>query len=706
MDQLAETLQVARFNEVVEIQVEEQTIFLKATVDINNGGIQWRQIEPGRELSAHLQTKKWFFPMLNDEARNKYYEQAIEKATDHLLSNLHSKEENKDSPTKIHVLDIGAGSGLLSMMIARKLASAQILSLEMSTSMAIIARRVVEDNIKHFGRDTEIKVVTEHSTNQTLKEKPQLCVSELLESGLLGEGVIPTLRDAWKRLLAPDAIMIPQRAHVFVAAVQGEWIESLHGPRDSSWVSLSVDQFGTRMIDASGVIFPLHALHVVKPRDYLSESKKALSISLQRDDLLAGRAMSNTINVSCIRDGWVHGFLIWWHLELWEGITYSLEPGEEPWQDHWHPCIHPLREAIQVRQGDSLDIKVTHDDNRIFVTVCDVTCPKRQRLDCGERLISPERSLQLSDHERIDFFKNAIDAAIAVKGQNATILDLSDFSLCAAIAGRSCGARRVFSLESCYGELPVTAARVCQMGNKLPLTSETTFEILQCQAEQLTIEVIGGEGVGIVVAEPYYQVLEGWHVQEALNYYCLIRSLFKRGVIAAGFVAVPAVCRIMACAIESEDLRQAYRAAGDSKAASCESICGLDHSSINQHGCNFQGYDMSLCIWQYKHKQLSPNVELARLDYCQPAEGSKQTSASSLFETKGCFDALLIWLEFECSNIEISPLSTVHTKSYRQCVRRLNSSKHVGSTSELKVKTTLLCESVDNSFEIELSVIP
>jgi hypothetical protein len=49
-----------------------------------------------------------------------------------------------------------------------------------------------------------------------------LCTSELLESGLLGEGVLPALRDVWARQLNSNtAIVIPRRARIFALPVEG-----------------------------------------------------------------------------------------------------------------------------------------------------------------------------------------------------------------------------------------------------------------------------------------------------------------------------------------------------------------------------------------------------------------------------------------------------------------------------------------------------
>ena len=48
-----------------------------------------------------------------------------------------------------------------------------------------------------------------------LPRRADLLTSELLDSTLLAEGVLPTVRDAWRRLLRPGAAVLPAGARVW-----------------------------------------------------------------------------------------------------------------------------------------------------------------------------------------------------------------------------------------------------------------------------------------------------------------------------------------------------------------------------------------------------------------------------------------------------------------------------------------------------------
>ncbi len=48
-----------------------------------------------------------------------------------------------------------------------------------------------------------------------LPNSADILVTEIFDSVLLGEGVLPTLQHAWECLLAPHAVIVPDRAVVY-----------------------------------------------------------------------------------------------------------------------------------------------------------------------------------------------------------------------------------------------------------------------------------------------------------------------------------------------------------------------------------------------------------------------------------------------------------------------------------------------------------
>eukprot|EP00984_Skeletonema_dohrnii_P003920 scaffold1349_cov74-Skeletonema_dohrnii-CCMP3373.AAC.3 len=280
---IAQAIQSARYNEAVvvtinsndddgtnnnEQQQQSREIVLVACLDSENGGIIWKNAatnatSPSTSTTStathnddvgivrHLRTKRWALPMLNDHRRNEMYNTAIRSACRQKVAeknsrnnnnnnnnNNNDKDDNKSSNNDdvVRILDIGSGSGLLAMMGARYTLDAiqekdddgtstkhvkdvRVTSVEMASAMARLARMTIKAN----DLDSNIKVVENHSMDEnfSLDQKADMCTSELLESGLLGEGVIPSIRDAWSRHLKDDAVVIPRRARVIAVLVEG-----------------------------------------------------------------------------------------------------------------------------------------------------------------------------------------------------------------------------------------------------------------------------------------------------------------------------------------------------------------------------------------------------------------------------------------------------------------------------------------------------
>ena len=322
-------------------------------------------------------------------------------------------------------------------------------------------------------------------------------------------------------------------------------------------------------------------------------------------------------------------------------------------------------------------------------------------------LVSCDRACQLNDTSRIRSLWNGIKYALSCKSNgmvgeegsdsNAVVLDISDFSLCGIIAALL-GASNVTSLETSSNEnIPMASARVAQIANNLPLPIPATtsisidakgeddnivinendkkknvFQIVQCHAEHLSLDILGGKPANVVVAEPYYEILEGWHLQEALNYYYLLRSLKSRGLISpattSGFVSVPSYARVMGCTIQATELSTAYKR--------CDpELMGFNHDVINQYGNRFHEYDLSLPMWNYNYDVLSDGIELARIEYDGTSNAIVNNGAwiQAPFNKSGACHALLSWIEYviRTGEDQTCVISTKSGTSYRQIVRML-----------------------------------
>jgi SAM-dependent methyltransferase len=158
----------------------------------------------------------YHYRMLQDVARNVAYSDAIRAAV----------EARRGG--RCRVLDIGSGSGLLAVLAARGGASA-VVACEMVPALAGAARSVVRAN----GVADVVTVVNAMSTelrcggggdndddDRDVGAKFDVIVGEVLDSQLLGEGVLPSYRHAIRSLLAPGGEVIPRRATMQCMAVE------------------------------------------------------------------------------------------------------------------------------------------------------------------------------------------------------------------------------------------------------------------------------------------------------------------------------------------------------------------------------------------------------------------------------------------------------------------------------------------------------
>ncbi|CAE7549757.1 PRMT7, partial [Symbiodinium microadriaticum] len=142
----------------------------------------------GRNESLIEAVNDWHFAMLNDSHRNQFY-------WDALAAVVQGKR----------VIDIGSGSGLLSLMAA-KLGASSVVAVEASQDMAELARLNAERN----GQEDKIKILHALSSKVQLSEEARadVIVSETLGALMLGEG--DAVAEALKLLLEDLQMLSPE----------------------------------------------------------------------------------------------------------------------------------------------------------------------------------------------------------------------------------------------------------------------------------------------------------------------------------------------------------------------------------------------------------------------------------------------------------------------------------------------------------------
>jgi len=276
----------------------------------------------------------WHVPMMNDSHRNDAYYEGVKTAI---------------KPGKL-VLEIGAGSGLLSMMAA-KLGATQVVACEAEPLVAKTATEIIKTN--GFADTVTIlsKISYDVELGKDLPEKADVLIHEIFDSAIIGEHVLPALEDAKKRLLKSDALIVPHAASIMIALMGGEAagqylrVESIHGFDLSHFNSIASKKIPFYREDI--VLTPMSA-----PAD-------AFRFDFMNQD--AFPAEDKILELTATNDGPCYGVVQWIRIELDATTTWENHPTDIRSSITWQRTIYRFDQPLQLRKGMVVKISASHD---------------------------------------------------------------------------------------------------------------------------------------------------------------------------------------------------------------------------------------------------------------------------------------------------------------------------------------------------------
>ena len=326
-----------------------------------SGALAWREVAATHSLLT--KSRGFVVPMLNDVDRNTKFEAAIKAAV-----------RDASASGDVRCFDIGAGTGLLSMLAARHGAK-DVHAIEQFPAMAELARATVAEN----GLSDCITVHTVHTDALGALEpaaRAQIVVSEVLDSQLLHEGVNAALRSARAKLLRPGGVCIPERGEVWGVLVGGPAVRALLRPTVRAWGACAVrrrgddDDGGSACCGDSSRAIPIRLMEGLSPLPRVLSAPFrccALAFGEPGEGPRTVHTRDATVQLRPDDAGAVRAadaVLVWWKVQLYGDITISTEPawadvaaaaaaaGGAPrtaeYQDHWLPCLLPLPSALPV----------------------------------------------------------------------------------------------------------------------------------------------------------------------------------------------------------------------------------------------------------------------------------------------------------------------------------------------------------------------
>ncbi len=253
------------------------------------------------------------------------------------------------------VVDLGTGTGVLAVAAAQA-GARRVYAIEES-GIAAAARSLFEAN----GCADRVTLVEGGSTAIDLPERADVLVSEMIGNDPLGERILSLTADAVKRLVKPEARLIPSRIRVcglpvtVPREVLGQQVfEQAPLQRWRSWYGID---FGS--LAGAGTSRPQGFL--VDPHQARDWPALADAVVFLDADLRTARSadIRRTCPATAGADGTLNGILEYFEAELAPGVRLSTHPaGVEP-GNHWHSRVWILAQALPLAVGERFTVAYT-----------------------------------------------------------------------------------------------------------------------------------------------------------------------------------------------------------------------------------------------------------------------------------------------------------------------------------------------------------
>ncbi|XP_065186361.1 protein arginine N-methyltransferase 7-like [Sycon ciliatum] len=641
--------------------------------------------------------------MLHDHERNVLYERAIDYAVTDVCRQFLSSPGTGDagdeqSQQHVHVLDIGAGTGLLSMMAARRAKQEHADVLVQGTAVEAYApmARIAEKCIKTNGFEKQISLIDRRSTDVSadsgaMPQRAQLLVTEVFDSELIGEGGLYTIFHAFENMLTPDAAVVPASALCYVQLISSEWLASCQSfsSLQAQWQSHTSSKLalpdGMASCRGPPCGYDLHVERLWDTDDITLMSDASLIQTFELDSMKdleqycknprpatsvmkvlparkkTGPASSGSGSGSAVP---CHGVVFWWDLLMHRGtdIVLSMAPSwhrqgtEKPqWREHWMPVVFLLPEPILAEEGDQLAVDFAHDEYSIWFDIRKIVNPspeatvetalsvERPLCRCGAHTTwTRERCSDINDPAKMTAWSHVLreiptTASVCLYLGSPSFLPL----LCATLNPNM----------TVYAVNVSSSISNSRLMSGLIESNQLTERVhwINSPAAELKPSHIGNKTVDVLISEPFFSTsILPWH---DLAFLFLKNSLST--LLSPECIVLPQRGSIMAAPVHFTDFWKMRAPVG--------TVCKFDLSEFDVYTETTPtiGKDGRVCyqdvesfgVWEFESYLLAPPQSVLTFDFCSPVTQQK-SSGDVLFKTesgKPC-NAVVFWMDFDLSD--------------------------------------------------------
>ena len=239
------------------------------------------------------------------------------------------------------VLDVGAGSGILSVFAARA-GAARVYAVE-RTTIAVAAQELVAAN----GVGDIVDVIQSEVEDVELPERVDVIVSEWLGGFGIDEGMLVPVIVARDRWLKPGGVMIPGSVTAWVALVYDRYLaETMEFLQDHPY-GVTFDDLVDKT--ANEILYSGTFRHLAFD-DQRSAPGRLWTTDAHTIPLAQAQgAHEATTSLSVQEHGRANALALWFSAELAPGTSLAIGPGDRP--THWGMTTAPLRAPVELTPG-------------------------------------------------------------------------------------------------------------------------------------------------------------------------------------------------------------------------------------------------------------------------------------------------------------------------------------------------------------------
>lgn len=280
---------------------------------------------------ASLQQQRW---MVADKARTDSFAQAITEVV---------------KPGDV-VVDVGAGTGLLSILAA-KAGARRVIGVERS-NMAHFARKLINFN----GFSDRVEIFHGNAHDLRLDEGVDVVISEWLGHMAYVEGMFRSVIHVRDSCLKDSGRLIPSSVDLMLAPIEDNELYFDHGPGFWGKNDIHGIDFSCFIEDELEMG---HTNQLLVPDKFLLAPGKPIhhlktKVALPRDEWGEG-----VVDYTVQRDGMLNGFVGWFSTQLSENIILDTAPHCP--QTHWRQTYFPFH-PIELVAGQILQVAYQMDE--------------------------------------------------------------------------------------------------------------------------------------------------------------------------------------------------------------------------------------------------------------------------------------------------------------------------------------------------------